>query len=245
MNKLDRVMLGINEMGENMQCPVCRKTLVVWKNLRLETLGEHVCDPNGEIAEKPALRCPDENCATRKVGCIWDNVEGGLFYEGKFLTTEEKDAVPFIDGISAPFGSFDRGWATAKKAEAKANKKLFTFPKWFPGVLSEMEVHTAWTFQADDQGKITSRHFGLNWLRLDIRGGYRARIYHNWGMSMLIYCIKSNYRLWKNLRKNPKDTYARRDLESNVKQKDWHKPEWWRHCNSAMSAFLLKHAPKV
>ena len=41
-----------------MKCPACKTELVQYKQLRLETLDEHVCHPNGEVPLKWAYRCP-------------------------------------------------------------------------------------------------------------------------------------------------------------------------------------------
>ena len=45
-----------------MKCPVCETELVAWKQLPLETLMEHVSDPNGEPCLKTAYRCPKTKC---------------------------------------------------------------------------------------------------------------------------------------------------------------------------------------
>lgn len=229
---------GKSVLGETMHCPVCRKELVVWKELRLETLGEHVGDPNGLVCKKPALHCPDGKCPSRLIGCMWDNIEGGLFYAGKYPSQEEKDAVPFIDGNTAPFGSFDRGWQAAKKAEAKVNKQICQFPKWFPGILSGMKIRTDWVYHADDQGKITSRHFGLHWIT-------QEGIIHMWGMRMLIFSLRTDIRNWKELRRNPNDAYARNRLKDTIRRKEWPDAEWWRILSAAFASFLLKHSPSV
>ena len=154
-----------------------------------------------------------------------------------------KKDIPFIDGISAPFGSWDRKWEAAKKAEEKANKHILTFPKWFPGILSQMEVHTNWAYEADVNGKILSRKFGLEWIAID----GQLRIHHVWGMTMLIHSLRSDIKTWLKLRKSPNaynTKFWRRHLEDSINRMEWSKAEWWRIWSGNVAKFLLKHSPK-
>lgn len=227
-------------MNEKMYCPVCRKELIVWKNLPLETLGEHVSDPNSEPCEKPAMICSDTSCFTHKLGMMWDDIEGGLFYSGKYPTKGELAAMiishPFIDGNNAPFGSFNRKWNAEKRAEEKANKHIFTFPKWLWKPLNGMKVYTNWVYDADYDGNIKNRNFGLKWIRID-------GVYHLWGMRMLWYSIRQDLRHWIVLRKNPYCKISRRELQETIKQATYPNPEWWRIWSAKFAKFLLKHSP--
>lgn len=229
-------------MNKPLFCPVCKKQLVVRQQLRLETLDEHISDPNRTPCLKPAFQCPDGKCPTRLIGCIWDDFEGNLFYVEKRPSIEEKAAIPFIDGLTAPFGSFNRGWEAAKRAEAKTNKHLLTFPKWFPGVFSQMEVHTNWTYHANDNGEITKRHFGLHWIHFDPKSNLRT--IHMWGMRMLKYSIYCDLRAWWALRRDPTSGWHRNQLEDTVKRMEWRDPEWWRILSGKFAKFLLKCLPE-
>jgi len=224
---------------KKMLCPVCMKKLVVRQLLPLETLDEHVSDPNRIPCNKPALQCPDGKCPSRLIGCIWDNIEGGLFYIGKYPDKKEKDLVPFIDGIDSPFGSFNRSWQAEKKAENKANKHIFTFPKWFPGILSKMEVHTNWRYTANYDGKITSRKFRLSWIKIE--KGFRT--YHIWGMRMLIYSLKGLFKAWWSIKKNPNDGWAYKSINDDINIIKLENPEWWRIVSAKVAIVLLKTLP--
>jgi hypothetical protein len=227
-----------------MLCPVCKKELVIWKNLRLETLGEHVGAPNERPCEKPAFHCPDEKCSTRTVRHIfWDDIEGGMFYDGEYMSKEERATIPFIDGLSAPFGSFNRGFDAAKKAEEKVNTTICTLPTWLWKPLDGMEIRWNWSYSADENGNLTGRHFGLHWLRREVRNGYVSQIYHNWGWHMFCFSIKQDFRAWLGLRKNPNATYLRNHLVDTTKRMQWDNADWWRIWSGRVAKLLLKFLP--
>jgi hypothetical protein len=224
-------------MQDKMYCPVCKKELVVWKNLRLETLGEHVGAPNEQSCEKPAFHCPDEKCPTRTVRHIfWDDIEGGMFYDGEYMSKDERASIPFIDGLSAPFGSFNRGWDAAKQAEEKANTLICTLPTWLWKPLGGMKIYKNWVYHANDDGKIDSRSFELKYIRKD-------GCWHNWGWHMLCFSIKQDFRAWQGLRKNPNATWFRSNLKGTVKRMEWKDAEWWRKMSGKVAKFLLNHVP--
>lgn len=60
-----------------MRCPFCFHKIVVTHQARLETLVEHVSDPNGEPSLKDAYQCVNLFCKMWK-SCAWD--ESGDFY---------------------------------------------------------------------------------------------------------------------------------------------------------------------
>ncbi len=45
-----------------MKCPKCKHELEVTRQERLETLGEHVCDPNGTPSLKDLYQCVNIKC---------------------------------------------------------------------------------------------------------------------------------------------------------------------------------------
>jgi hypothetical protein len=222
--------------GHTLLCPVCKKELITKREYRLETLGEHVGNPNGEVAMKPAWQCPDGKCPTRLHNIMWDDIEGGTYFIGKYPSPEERKAIPFIDGNDAPFGSFDRGEHAANAANKKANTQICTFPKWFPGILSGMEVWWNWVYHADYDGKITGRSFGLQWIKID--GPHR--LVHMWGLRMLKFSIRGALRAWWGCIKNPESTWYLNELKQDAKKIDeWRDPEWWRIWSGYFAKFLL------
>lgn len=222
---------------KKMLCPVCKKELVIWKNLRLETLGEHVGAPNQEPCEKPAFHCPDEKCPTRTVRHIfWDNIEGGMFYDGKYMSKEELATIPFINGLNAPFGSFNRGWDAVKQAEEKSNIYWFTLPNWLWKPLGGMKIHWNWSYRSNEDGEITGRKFGLQYIRKD-------GVWHNWGWNMFCFSLRNDFRAWWELRKNPGASWSRNELKGTVERMEWKNAEWWRILSGCVAKFLLKHVP--
>ena len=222
--------------GQDLLCPVCRRKIVPFKQLKLETLEEHASDPNGTPTLKWGYWCPDESCATRVFDIFWNDI-GELYTQGcaPYLTKEKKASIPFIDNNDAPFGSFERkqNVEISKKDE---NKILFVFPKFFPSILSEMKVEGRYYYNADFDGNILKRRIKFKYIT-------KEGIIHQWGMKMLIYCIKNNFRAWRELRQNPNAFAHRRELRHSVESAKWQNAEWWRKVSAKIAALLLRFTP--
>ncbi len=85
----------------NMLCPCCRTPLEEGEMERLETLDEHVCNPNREVSLKMSYRCSDASCPTREADIIWN--EDGERYGGFSF-----DRKKFIGQNDGPFGTWSR-----------------------------------------------------------------------------------------------------------------------------------------
>ena len=85
-----------------MRCPVCESHLIVTGQARIETLAEHVCDPNGTPSLKDKYECSYKGCLSQ--GNIFWN-EYGELYSTSWSASEN---IPFINMNDAPFGSFQR-----------------------------------------------------------------------------------------------------------------------------------------
>jgi len=86
-----------------MKCPVCKFELYIFDQLRVQTLSEHVCDPNGEPCKKNVWKCSNPKCSTHEYGVIWN--DDGELYSDKFFKEGE---LKFINDNDAPFGSYSR-----------------------------------------------------------------------------------------------------------------------------------------
>jgi len=62
-----------------MKCPVCKAELYIKEQLPLETLSEHVCDPDGIVSNKNAYSCSNVNCYSHSCDCVW-NSDGEIYY---------------------------------------------------------------------------------------------------------------------------------------------------------------------
>jgi hypothetical protein len=81
-----------------MRCPVCKGEIQITGQERLETLIEHVCDPNGEVGFKDKYECLNKTCPA--IGKIFWNSYGERY--------GELDKSFFIDKNDGPFGSIER-----------------------------------------------------------------------------------------------------------------------------------------
>jgi hypothetical protein len=99
-------------------CPICGKELVYTGDEKLETLNEHVSDPNGEPVLKFCFKCPWDCCLANILNFSWSS-EGGLYMTGNYTNTNQ---IKFKDDIHSSIGSFDR-----EMDETRAQEKARTF----------------------------------------------------------------------------------------------------------------------
>lgn len=209
-----------------MHCPICKTELVEWKQLRLETLDEHVM--NAKPSYKMAYVCPNtKTCAATladgKPVVFWN--ENGELYGNP-------TGLPFINNNDAPFGTFQRkiNVEISKKDE---NKQIMVLPFWFPSVLSGMKIRTRWNYQSNEDGDILKRRLSFEYIRKD-------GVIHLWGLRMVRYGFSTAFRSWKKA-KFDNDRWGINELKQTVERKDWAKKEWWRKVNAFFASMALKN----
>jgi len=203
------------------KCPKCKCLLKEWKMIRVETLDEHVTNPNGIPSKKMVYICSDAKCLSRKMGVFWNYV--GELYSKKYIRDMD-EVIKWINNNDAPFGTFQRR-ANVEIYKKDENKYLFTFPiiKWFP--LSGWKIRLEYRYKSNDDGDILSRKSKLIWIT-------NKGTYHNWGYTMLVYCLKHVFYNWRQCKKSNKgNTFYLNSLKDTVKQESWHRKEWWRYCS--------------
>jgi len=157
-------------------------------------------------------------------------------------TTERKRTIPFINGNDAPFGSFQRKM-NIEVYKHDEDVHLVTLPIFFPNVFSGMKIRKRYHYEADFDGNITKRRIKFEYITKD-------GIVHMWGMKMLIFSVKRNFKAWRYLCENPNSTTYRRELKHSVERSDWPKAEWWRKVSGKLAALFLylspdSHPPKA
>jgi hypothetical protein len=204
-----------------MKCPVCKTELVVWKQLRLETLSDHVLDPNGEqeLPLSDAYSCPN----TKNCPCTLADGGPVVFWNGDGDLYGNSIGLPFIDNNNAPFGSLSRRLNVEiyKKDE---NKLLFTIPCW---PLKGWKVRSKYSYQSNEDGDILRRKFHLEWITND-------GVYHIWGIKMLMFSLKETWKNWKE--------GCNHNLKRSVEQASWPRAEWWRKINAKVASMAIKYS---
>lgn len=123
-----------------MLCPACRTRLIVTGQARLETLSEHVCDPNGTPSMKDKYECPNVTCATQGQDC-WDEW-GGHYCE------DFRKKTKFIEDNAGPFGSIER----------KINVEVYKKDENFDLLkLGRFRFHLKYNYEANEDGQVLSR----------------------------------------------------------------------------------------
>lgn len=144
-----------------MLCPVCKEELIIIGRRRMETLDEHVSDPNQKTPYKNAYGCINDGCeAHDKI--FWSY--NGELYSYKGVYYKELKNMAFIDGNDAPFNTFQRSWNAKKKHEE--NYKYV-----FENLLGFISLKVVPQCEADDYGNIVSEKRVYYWYAK--RDGYR------------------------------------------------------------------------
>jgi len=142
-------------MEDKMFCPVCKGQIEVIGKKRLETLTEHVSDPNGTPYMKNVWKCSNKYCVTHRVGICWSN-DGELYQIGNYFDTK---GIKFIDNNNAPFGSFSRQMniETSKKDE-----NFYIFKNLFG-----WKLKLKWKYKSNKNGDILSKKPSFVWITPD------------------------------------------------------------------------------
>lgn len=232
-----------------MKCPCCKTQLIEWKKLRLETLDEHICKPNGPVSEKMAYVCPAPGCpvnaAAPAVKVFW-NEEGALYNDFDTSTVEsfKRDKeyfsnIPWIDGNDAPFGTFQRQ-INVEIYKKNENKIVFVVPKWFP-IRKGWICEKVWHYKSNENGDILKRSWSLNWW---IPNGMGSRTRYISGISMMKFELRT---IWRNIIQIIKgnDKWAIQNLQRIIERSEWKNAEWWRHCGAILSRCVIGCANAV
>jgi hypothetical protein len=105
-------------------CPICGKELVYSGDRNLETMNEHVGDPNGKPALKFCFMCGYKCCLANKLLFGWGS-DGDLYCLGDFFGIEQ---IKFKDDITSSIGSWQRkydekiAWEKSRTFEIKFGK---------------------------------------------------------------------------------------------------------------------------
>lgn len=163
---------------KTMRCSVCNKPLIIKGTARMETLVDHVCNPNREIPLSDKYVCSDVHCVTHGV-VFWD-------YDGETFTEHDKyedyKRIKYILDESSAMNSLSREISLSLKKKVKSI------------YLKDYRVDFETTHLYDRADKIIDTHRGIVVNQLDkSMGGYIKMM----GLSMLKYDVKSFFHHYK------------------------------------------------
>ena len=207
-------------MEELMRCPICKAELVEWKMVRMETLDIHIACLE-VIPESMAYRCGNGYCPSNSGESM--EQEPLVFWNWDGECYGHIPNYHFIDGNNAPFGTI---WRKINAEGKRDEKVICVLPLWFPSVLSGMTIRRKWNFLADNEGNILKSRMSFDYLTKD-------NVYHNWGLNMLSFCLRSTFRNWKQKNKGA--------LNQTIQQKSWQSKEWWRKVNIFFAEKAMKN----
>ena len=203
----------------DMKCPVCRSPLEDGGMEPLETLSEHVSNPNGPISHKMSFRCSGASCPTRGAEVIWNS--DGERYGG--FSFDKKN---FIKGNDAPFGSiFRRINVECHNSGLPERKELFTIG----GIRFLMESD----YRADEDGNVIRRKWRLTKLKRD----RKHWISYEWPIVDFFRSVKQGVKSGFSLRK--KGRKPRSGFETiHFRVIKW-EDRWWRIWAVKVNRFLF------
>jgi len=180
-------------------CPLCRSQLIVGPDYRYETLGEHVCDPNGARPSRPTLVCPNQSCQASWAKIFW-STDG----EGPYHTNFDENYA-WIDGNPLPFGSYHRG--IYFQCGYHDEDRRF--------IIGKLMVKRAVTYKSDDYGHKTGKnvHYSIWWNNIHWISGIR----------MLLFSLGQFYHSKKN-----GERFVINEVKGIVQRATWPRAEWWR-----------------
>jgi len=211
-----------------MKCPICKTELVELKKLRMETLDEHVSDPNEEISLKMAYRCPSSDCPSfgeLKPIAFWNHI-GEAYSNG----CNRFKALPFIDNNDAPFGTWQRK-ANVEIYKDDENKLLFTFP-CYP--LKGWKVYSKWYYTSNEDGDILKR-------KLTFQIITSSGIMYLSGIRMLKFSLSRTYRTYKMAKTARNNKFYVNKLQEKARKNSNTHDEWWRKVNAFAAKMALKN----
>lgn len=216
-----------------MECPTCRSKLVLGQGMRkYETLSDHVCDPNGDVPERPYFVCPKEDCKLHS-NSFWDDY-------GEFYTRLDFKQSREIFGLTAEEDFRNRNPKCCKAAiNSSARKSWFEIyykeqsKQYFVGNLG---LYFYNQITADKFGNITKRKLKIQWLKKD----GNSVCWYTWGSHMFVFELKQCYRDFKKY-KETNDVYFFKKLKEHCDKDYWtNKGEWWRTSACLINRILYR-----
>lgn len=131
-----------------MECPKCKAQLIVSGQARLETLLEHVSDPNGTPSLKDKYVCSNADCVCNKHNVCW-NSDGETYGGYKLFGSDE---------LTSPYGTLERRLEI--EIYKKGLKKRTLLPAWL--LLWFLKPVIEHEYKADEDGNVLKKYYKLS-----------------------------------------------------------------------------------
>lgn len=230
-----------------MCCPFCGHPLVKRGSKRLETMSEHVFDPNGTPSEKPAYYCENEECRYKDV-FLWNgnrsefDVDAGEAFFNSDKAVKEVNGERKVDDKYWELYKETSDWYTAAtntftfKQQREETDKIYLHPIFALFLLRPyIEVY----YEAKENGDIVGRKWRIHFLKKE-EGREDYNIYYISSLHMFFFSMRQRKHKMKWLTK-PNTTeskyYANSVKEvfgnegyvprSRFKREDWYRSASW------------------
>ena len=202
-----------------MKCPICKTDLVITGSERLETICEHVSDPNGSVCEKDVFQCPNNNCKANEYGAVWE--ERGEFFTYNMSWDRDKELEKcFIGENNGPFGTISRRLNVEIYKCGLKNKvyysPILTF--WL------LKPYKEYWYKANKDGEILKSGWKIKFLK---KGHGNKGYYIGWisGIHMFKYVLREYKRKKESFKKAESEFLSKSIVKIVEKAKK--DDRWW------------------
>jgi hypothetical protein len=201
--------------NEDWYCPVCKSEIIEGDYKKMQTLDEHVCNPNAEPSLKPTFKCSNFDCLTHKHRIFWDwfGALYGRTYNCKSI---------FINQNDAPFGSSNRK-SNVEIYKAGLKDRIWLSPWW---TLKLWQPMIEYKYTSNYDGDVLSKKIKIKFLKKS-RGSKTYSTYVSFWWSTIKYLWKKrkldlktkNYK--KLFEKSFNRSFKYRLMEQIIKLRHW------------------------
>lgn len=201
------------------KCPSCRQLLEEAGPKPLETLSEHVSNPNGPVSLKMSYRCSGAECPTREAGIIW-NSDGERY--GSFSFDHKK----FIGENDGPFGTISRKLnVEIHKKGLPEHKVIMTIGKKLHGpdgfANGAIRIMREFNYVSNEDGVVLKRDWKLVSWKMD-RGTWTS---YQWPLMSFFDTVERG--IWHGLRIKRRKGLPRSGFETMYFSVGRWEERWW------------------
>lgn len=147
--------------SNNFRCPFCKSKLFVIGIERIETLIDHVCNPNGIGSMQDIYACSNKKCESNNEESLirWDWF-GDLYMFGKNYKKFNELSNSVIN--NAPYGTTNRKTNIEIYKKGLKKRMIEVWPKWY---LFNFGFFIEYKYTADYEGNVLSKKRRLQLLK--------------------------------------------------------------------------------
>ena len=204
---------------KDFKCPFCKSPLYISETKRIQTLIDHVSDPNGDGSMQEIYACSNKECKSNESDVLirWDWY-GDLYFFGENYERYREVEKSIVN--DAPYGTSSRKSNIEIYKKGLKPRSFEVYPKWF---LFNFGFFIEHIYEADYDGNVLKRKYKLKFLKKD---GDMV-IHYISGLYMFFWSIKNFKNKLELYRRNQHPSNKRDLLQDFEPLPQWDK-RWYR-----------------